>query len=170
MTFGPELKALLASPRGILVRDDSVLKELLRDKEIITVGDVTTKRSLELGLCPKLAIFDGLTRRSLPIEIRAKRVIKVRNPRGKICLEAVEGIKKAFGEGKWVKVEGEEDLLAIPALLLAPDGHYVLYGQPGAGVVLLESNEYTKRHFIEILLLAEGDVEEMLSHLDQDPH
>ncbi len=153
-----------------MIKNDIILKNILSNKDIITVGDVTTKRSLELGLCPKLAIFDGLTRRSLPVQIRARRVIKVRNPRGRICLEAVEGIKRALNEGRWVKVEGEEDLLAIPALLLAPEGHYLLYGQPGAGVVLLEVNKYTKNHFLEIVMLADGDVEEFLSYLDQDPH
>ena len=170
MSFSPELRTLLASPRGILVKEDEVLRDLLVGKPLVTVGDVTTKRAIELGLCPKLAIYDGLTRRSLPVRINSKEVIEVVNPRGRICLDAVKGIKIALEEGKWVKVKGEEDLLAIPALLLAPEGYYVLYGQPSAGAVLVEVNDKTKEHFLELLLLADGDVEDILSHLDVDPN
>jgi uncharacterized protein (UPF0218 family) len=34
-----------------------------------------------------------------------------------------------------IMVEGEEDLLGFPAMLLAPIGSVLLYGQPGVGIV-----------------------------------
>lgn len=36
-----------------------------------------------------------------------------------------------------IYVDGEEDLAVIPAVLAAPDGAVVLYGQPCEGVVAL---------------------------------
>ncbi len=162
-----ELRVLLASPRGALTLDDSILPKVLAGKTIITVGDVTTKRCLEMGLLPRTAIFDGKTQRSKWVELNAPNgVVETVNPPGRICLEAAKVVKKAVEEGKWVKVVGEEDLLAIPALLAAEDGWYLLYGQPGAGVVVVEVNEHTKKHFAELLSACEGDVEKMLDELD----
>ena len=169
MRLPAELRTLLASPRGVLITDDSVLPEILKGKEIITVGDVTTKRCLELGLVPRTAVFDGRTRRSTWVELGATNgVLETVNPPGTICLEAVRTIKRAIAERKWVRVLGEEDLLAMPALLASEDGWALLYGQPGAGVVLVEANEATKAHFRELLSLCEGDVEEVLKELDRD--
>jgi uncharacterized protein (UPF0218 family) len=36
-----------------------------------------------------------------------------------------------------VEVEGEEDLAAILAILMAPEGAKVLYGMPGQGMVVV---------------------------------
>ncbi|NPA85659.1 MAG: DUF359 domain-containing protein [Crenarchaeota archaeon] len=169
MRLPKELRTLLASPRGILVEDDSVLPELLKGREVVAVGDVTAKRCLELGIVPRTAIFDGRTRRSEWVELSAPNgVLKAVNPPGRICLEAARVVKEAVKEGRWVKVEGEEDLLAMPALLASEDGWVLLYGQPGAGVVLVEANEHTKAHFAELLALCEGDAEDLLEELYGD--
>jgi hypothetical protein len=42
-------------------------------------------------------------------------------------------------------VSGEEDLLTLPAVLLAKNGSRVFYGQPGKGMVLIEVNAKTKK-------------------------
>lgn len=161
----------MASPRGALVKDDRLLPFLLRGKTLVTVGDVTTKRCLELGLVPRTAIFDGKTRRSQWVELRAPNgVLKAFNPPGQICLDAAKVVKKAILTSTWVKVEGEEDLLAIPALLSSENGWALLYGQPKAGVVLVEINKYTKLHFLEIIKMFDGDVEEFLREFDYDPN
>jgi uncharacterized protein (UPF0218 family) len=161
----------LASPRGVLIEDDSVLPELLKGREVVAVGDVTTKRCLELGIVPRTAIFDGKTRRSEWVELRAPNgVLEATNPPGWICLDAVKVVKRALKERRWVKVEGEEDLLAMPALLASEEGWVVLYGQPGAGVVMVEVNKATKAHFSELLSLCEGDLEEVLEELGGHPH
>ncbi len=44
-------------------------------------------------------------------------------------------------------VEGEEDLLTIPAVLLAPNRAIVIYGQPGTGAVVVNINEESKKHY-----------------------
>jgi len=50
-----------------------------------------------------------------------------------------------------VLVEGEEDLLTIVAVLCAPEGSVVLYGQPGEGAVLIEVNRAAKKAFRELV-------------------
>ena len=51
----------------------------------------------------------------------------------------MESIKDAFGTRKpaRVLVNGEEDLLAIPAIIFAPEGSSLFYGQPGQGIVMV---------------------------------
>jgi uncharacterized protein (UPF0218 family) len=41
-------------------------------------------------------------------------------------------------------VEGEEDLLTIVAVLYAPDGSFVVYGQPNEGIVVVKATPEKK--------------------------
>ena len=47
-------------------------------------------------------------------------------------------------ENVTIVIDGEEDLLALPAILLAPLKSMVLYGQMDLGVVLVEVTEEMK--------------------------
>ncbi len=157
MRFPEWVRPILASPRGVLFHHIEDLIEILKYKKVITVGDVSTKSLLLAGIEPVVAVVDGKTQRKKRVELGVlRRFLVVENPPGYICVESVKTLKLAIEEGLWVLVRGEEDLLAIPSLLLSPDGWALVYGQPGAGVVYLEVNEQTKKHFIEILSLSEG--------------
>jgi len=46
---------------------------------------------------------------------------------------------------------GEEDLATIPAVVYAPIGSIVIYGQPKEGVVLIKVTPETKLRFAEML-------------------
>jgi uncharacterized protein (UPF0218 family) len=48
-------------------------------------------------------------------------------------------------------VDGEEDLLTLPAILYAPDGAFVVYGQPYVGVVVAEATKTMKEQVKEFL-------------------
>ncbi len=50
-----------------------------------------------------------------------------------------------------IKIEGEEDLLALPLVLLAPLESVVLYGQPDQGVVLIRVTETKKNEVLTLL-------------------
>ena len=50
-----------------------------------------------------------------------------------------------------IKVKGEEDLLALPAILLAPLHSIMLYGQMDMGIVMVEVTEEKKKEVMEIL-------------------
>jgi len=48
-------------------------------------------------------------------------------------------------------VRGEEDLAALPAILLAPEGSVVLYGQPDEGVVFVSITKSKKEEILDLL-------------------
>ena len=55
-------------------------------------------------------------------------------------------MKRAFAGEKpvMVLIDGEEDLLTIPAVIEAPLGAVVFYGQPFEGVVAVKVDERSK--------------------------
>lgn len=106
---------------------------------MIAVGDKVTESLQELGRTPDVQVIDeteGRVRR-LPPEVPYVRILRAKNPAGTITREATEAVRGAFAGAKPVRVliEGEEDLLAIPAIDAAPEGSVLYYGQPGKGVV-----------------------------------
>jgi len=48
-------------------------------------------------------------------------------------------------------VEGEEDLATLPAILYAPMGSAVVYGQPNEGSVLVDVTAEKKLHIEELI-------------------
>ena len=128
------------------------MRELLAGgRKLVTVGDVVTTNALRAGLRPWVAVVDkramrkpwpGLGQGQRPWGLR----LRASNPPGMITAEAWAAIGEAVRRGDaLVEVDGEEDLLALVAVLLAPEGTLVLYGQPGEGVVLVEVNERSRR-------------------------
>ena len=55
------------------------------------------------------------------------------------------------GEKPPVVVDGEEDLLVLVAVLYAPVGGLVVYGQPGEGVVVVRVTEAKRAEALGIL-------------------
>jgi len=111
-------------------------------REVVTVGDLTTKAFLDAGITPRLMIVDNHVNRRVytrlqPIITKRKfdRVHVVSGP-GFISREAREAIREVFSREHdaptpiVVEVEGEEDLLALPVIEYAPLGWSVYYGQP----------------------------------------
>lgn len=141
---------LLKKPFGTLVIDEEITKQKILSmlenvKKIITVGDATTERILSFGITPDIAVIDGVERRSLrdrSINYHAKEVL-CSNPAGMISEEALLVLQKALEASSPVriKVQGEEDLLALPLFAMAPKGSVVLYGQPLEGMVLVNVTE-----------------------------
>jgi uncharacterized protein (UPF0218 family) len=140
----------LKRPFGTLVVEKEISKSkimLMLDSatKIITVGDATTERIVSFGITPDIAVIDGVERRSLrnrSINYRAKEIFCT-NPAGMISKEAIEVLQKALEASTpiRIKVQGEEDLLALPLFAMAPKGSVVLYGQPLEGMVLVNINE-----------------------------
>lgn len=140
----------LKRPFGTLVADKEITREKVKSFlegvcKIITVGDATTERILSFGITPDIAVTDGIERRSThsrPINYPSKEMFCT-NPAGKIASEAIEVLKKALEAPSpiRVRVQGEEDLLALPLFVMAPRGSVVLYGQPLEGMVLVSITE-----------------------------
>ena len=155
-----EVRQLLKRPLGQLFPNVAAAIERLRQlhpSRLISVGDVVTADLLEAGLRPDVAVVDMKVMR-LPVDEKTKRaveafeatVVRVKNQAGSITPELREALEAAKPPLKIV-VEGEEDLATLPAVLSAPLGSAVVYGQPGEGLVLVEVTEPKRREF-EMLL------------------
>ena len=114
-------------------------------KKIITVGDYCS-----LTLPSDIKIFDGKIKRR-KIEKLLKFSLSCQNPAGTIRKEVWPILKKAVENNENIFVDGEEDLLVIPSVLLAEKNTAVIYGFPGKGVCLIEVLPKTKKAFKELL-------------------
>jgi len=155
--LNPSVRKLLAHPMGELFTGSpqesipkailwmlsirpSLFSDLITDQSsrIICVGDVVSKYMLEhpqLGRIIKMCFVDGETQRgakihfNLPDGMIQKTVL---NPRGMINSDVINFIQKYSNDPVqyFVMVDGEEDLLVLPAILEAPEDTFVFYGQP----------------------------------------
>ncbi len=151
------LRAQLKKPFGYLCKKGTCSERLNKFNKIISVGDITTYNVLQCGIVPNICITDDITmREKVPDEVRYRinaekfEVLKVSNAAGSISVELINGIVAAMEAMKVSKrvrivVEGEEDLAVIPAVVSAPTGAAVIYGQPGEGMVLVEVTREKKK-------------------------
>jgi len=131
-----------------------VLVQQTKPPKVTTVGDIVSRETLATGIQVNLRILDQMTLRERigPIEIKAERTYRVSNPPGVITREAWDTIKEALQDREAVIfVEGEEDLLAIPAILESPDNAIIVYGQPSQGLVVVTASPDTKREVREMM-------------------
>jgi hypothetical protein len=112
------------------------------DSYIITVGDRTTEKLVNFGIIPSLQIIDGIEKREKRESILSDvtNYFEVDNPPAEITLPAIGIIKKAFSmlPPARIMVDGEEDLLVLPACVYAPENSVVMYGQPNEGLVIVQ--------------------------------
>ena len=162
-----KLKAELQKPFGDLCSQADCAEKLRAYKKIVTVGDITTYNVVQAGIVPDVCIIDGITMRTkVPdeiyraITIEPRTVYDVDNPAGSISQQlqnAVSGSMKNIGRSVRTRivVNGEEDLAVIPAVIEAPLGTAVVYGQPSEGMVIIvttrEKKEKAKSLLREIL-------------------
>jgi len=156
-TLKPAFRAQLRRIYGELLSEvQAVRLALASSAPIVCVGDVSTLNLARGGITPLVSVVDFKSERK-PLaegeaeEIRAldARVFHAYNPSGCISGEAAGALSDAFAHAKHggnavVIIDGEEDLLLLPALVLAPDGALVFYGQPKQGIVLERINEQSR--------------------------
>ncbi len=114
-------------------RSVEILKDVVNDyrlERIYSVGDVVTKNLLTHGLIPTSVAVDEKTRRGVQVEQLAiyDKVVRVYNPPGYITEEAWAAVKEAVRGHVVIKVEGEEDMLSLAFIKLAPPQSVVVYG------------------------------------------
>ncbi len=153
----------LQTPKGEVFSIESgkpeiaVVKRLQEEQPncVITVGDVTSETVISEGFIPDVCVVDGITKRGIyPIDISADNEYTVYNPPAVLYPEAWSTMATALdNEGKSVIfVEGEEDLMGFPAVLLAEENSVMLYGQPNVGIVWVPvtlDNRRIAREFLE---------------------
>src|SRR5215469_8035541 len=162
MFLSPENLRALKEPLGLLLEDKDVTRQKLDSflknaKLIVSVGDATTDRLNRYSIVPHVCVVDGRERRAQRKSIGGDSALqnqqvlelKCSNPAGTISRKAVEVLFDAVRYSNInpvrVIVHGEEDLLALPILLLVPAGSVVLYGQPLKGIVIVEVDSTTRR-------------------------
>lgn len=124
---------------------------------IIAVGDIIAGSLEEVGLFPDVKIIDFRSRRESIQGIDNEQAEGVINKSGTINSAAASeifGVIKEVLHKKMpttVKITGEEDLLALPAILFAPLGSLVLYGHWELGVVAVKVDEEIKKKIVQIL-------------------
>ena len=160
------LRPLFRNIFGVLYtgEGDEAVKKMSMDIEsptkLISVGDVTTFYLLESGIIPDVCVVDDRTKREpasnnvvLGTKHTAFTTISVDNPPGVITEDLIDAIDYAIASDQHIRlfVRGEEDLAALPAILIAPIGSVVLYGQPDEGVVLVKITESKKDEIRSLL-------------------
>ena len=131
-----------------------LLVQRSKPSKLTTVGDVVSQETLAAGIQVSLRIVDQMTlrKRISPVEIKAERTYKVKNPAGVVTKEAWDAIREALKDREaLILVDGEEDLLAIPAVLESPDNALVVYGQPSEGLVVVTSSVEKKSEVRKIV-------------------
>lgn len=125
-----------------------------RPPKVVTVGDVVSRETLAARIPVSLRIVDQMTLRKsiIPAKIDAEHTYRVKNPAGIITNEAWDAIKDAIKQREAIiLVDGEEDLLAIPAILESPNSAFVVYGQPSQGLVVVTVSSKTKQVVSEMV-------------------
>lgn len=135
---------------------------------IVAVGDVVTYHLREAGQIPDVAVIDGKTEReAVREEIEAAlaaadgRRIAVENPAAGLSGDLLAGLTAAIADDGpvTVNVTGEEDLATLPAVLAAPLGSTVVYGQPGDGMVRVAVTAETRAEARDLFNALNGDTE-----------
>ena len=159
---------------GTLIREPTKasLKEAIRDRNpIVCVGDMVTYTLLKFGIRMDVAVVDYKTCRgdfayAEMIRSMTSNNKKILNHPATISDEAYKTIKMAM-EGSFpkdptllIEVEGEEDLLLMPAVVHAPGNAVLFYGQPNVGMVAVYPDKELRNtmiDFLEIMEDSDGD-------------
>ncbi|SEW15614.1 GTP-dependent dephospho-CoA kinase family protein [Natrinema salifodinae] len=169
-----DLRHELKEPMGpIETEADRLLAEV--EGPVIAVGDVVTYHLLQAGHRPAVALVDERTEReAVDEEIRQAVTtgasIEVRNPPAELSAPVVRALRRALAadEPTTVLVEGEEDLVALPAIVAAPEGASVVYGQPGEGMVHVKVTDDHRAEMRDLLERFEGDVDRFWDLLESE--
>ena len=152
----------LQVPWGEVLKNDSEIEKYLEGTHyIFAVGDITTQLLFKLKINPTLSLIDFQTKRSKidPGEFGEISLsnIKITNQQGAINSDAVVILDSLLNESiqedtsTVVVVEGEEDLLALPLLALAPIQSILCYGLRDQGLVAVRVTEEVKMRAAELV-------------------
>ncbi|MGC8969084.1 MAG: DUF359 domain-containing protein [Conexivisphaera sp.] len=158
--LGPGMAEELRRPPGPVLDAEAAARALSSGRSVL-VGDRVSATLCSMGVRPWVHIIDMRERREpspSPPPCPFERSFAVRNPPGMITREAAEAVEAAMSEDSpaRVLVDGEEDLLALVAIYVGR-GALVAYGQPGEGIVVVDSSDPTARDLTERALLSMED-------------
>lgn len=142
-------RRFFSAPQGEIVTNPSFAKLT------IVVGDTSLETFHHNHWPYNLGIVDLIKERksySPPVISKEEFTIQAPNPPGVITRETVAALEKCLVEQhKHLLINGEEDLVAVAAMLLSPLGVKIYYGQPQQGIVESSVTEANKEAFASIL-------------------
>lgn len=126
---------------------------------LFTVGDIITAAVVKADLPVTLALIDEKNKReAFPLSIeKIDFVGKISNQAGSVSLEALEALVAEEHHwldgttGRYLLIDGEEDLLVLPLVLLTPLHSLVCYGQSEEGIVVVRVTEEKKHEIVTLL-------------------
>lgn len=160
-----KIRVKLKQPLGELVvgNPDETMNYLKRElakkrpTKLFAIGDCITLNLIKFGIEADLYIVDNkiMRKKIQPISMEQIKTIKVKNPPGTITPEAFEAVRKGINSSSVTRilVDGEEDLLTLPAIKFAPMGTLIIYGQPEVGIVMVKVTSTIQKEVEQILKL-----------------
>ena len=156
MHLPENLRNKLKIPLGRLIKNNDpekvqIIKQIHTENIVITIGDATSEMLIKLGLIPFLQIVDGKEKRherEFPVDISVVTNLHCVNPAGELTQQSIDTVKKSFNSKPPIRilVDGEEDLMVLPACLFSPENSVVMYGQPNEGLVIVRiTNEIREK-------------------------
>lgn len=167
-----DLRSILGMPIGKLIMDSQQMgeaveiflnrylefgrfkpSEIRKKRLVVGVGDAVVKNLIDHGYEPDMSIIDLHIQRKRvhthfkELGLKPDHVYKVANQAGTLNFEAMTIIETIVRENLYptvVEIDGEDDLLALAAIFVAPLETYVVYGQPNEGLVMVEVTEKIK--------------------------
>lgn len=131
-------------------------------KILISVGDIVSFSLIKNNLVPSITVVDFYSKKKA-IGSEIKRLInydfhfKTSNKPSTLNKKAVVSIQRAVKEFLTKKrlqkifVEGEEDLLVLPAIIFSPLKCLIVYGHWQYGAIVIEVSETIKEKVVKLL-------------------
>lgn len=159
-TLPIQLRELLQKPHGETISDSESL--FSETGSVISIGDVVSSTLRDQKFFPAISIIDGITQRAKINELITNKyfpdlIPALANAPGTINSEIAEIFLDALkeftntGVPQIILVNGEEDLLALPAILLSPLGSVIIYGQHNVGMIKVLVTEKKKEEIRSLL-------------------
>jgi len=168
LTLPPRLRNLLRKPLGTIIEGDvrftsfTAQKTALSIKRhdpplLISVGDIVSTSLKKAKLTPNVIVIDHRSRRQFLFSKNTVKDKGISNKPGTIQKVAVDKLKQKMNlslkqkTSQQMTIHGEEDLLALPAILLAPLKSIVVYGQRDLGIIVVPITEQIKKQVAGII-------------------
>ncbi len=152
------LREEFKKPLGKLVKSISDLSYLSHlESYLIAVGDATVVNLLKNGITPDISIVDLKIQRKqvykkvIDLGFRDIKVFKKAvNPAGTVSYDAYHTLIslirpiRPISKPAVMRIDGEDDLMTLLAIFLAPLNSLIVYGQPNVGLVIIKVTEAGK--------------------------
>ena len=143
------LRVVLQKPWGKIINE---IPNDLDASKVVVVGDATAQKFNAKNIGQFLSIIDFLINREIKFNqvsemgFSDQEVLQIKNPPGEVTSELFKAVKSAFNSTNKtvILIDGEDDLAVLPAILIAPLGFNIFYGQPGQGLVQVVVTEEIK--------------------------